>query len=294
MPDPGNSSDTLTIPYKADLSYEKLSKNDIFYVFTGKNDLLPEKDKPHSSMMLQQVWKIKNFSRTTDEIQKEIKNSLALNEYKIIFECDFKSCGGFKFRFNSNILNMPEMFVNLGNYKFLTAKAINYEKSNFISYIISVGKNTGYIQINQFGDEIEKNIKKEQSKTFLKSLSANFNDNRGSIILEGLKFKPGSADILESDLRILSDLANFLILNKKEKIILVGHTDASGPIKSNIKLSKDRAESVQKLFVKKFNVSPNQITIDGVGFLSPIASNNTEEGREQNRRVEVIIVPRSN
>ena len=294
MPDPGNSSDTLTIPYKADLSYEKLSKNDIFYVVTGKNDLLPEKDKPHSSMMLQQVWKIKNFSRTTDEIQKEIKNSLALKEYKIIFECDFKSCGGFKFRFNSNILNMPEMFVNLGNYKFLTAKAINYEKSNFISYIISVGKNTGYIQINQFGDEIEKNVKKEQSKTFLKSLSANFNDNRGSIILEGLKFKPGSADILESDLRILSDLANFLILNKKEKIILVGHTDASGPIKGNIKLSKDRAESVQKLFVKKFNVSPNQITINGVGFLSPIASNNTEAGREQNRRVEVIIVPRSN
>ena len=294
MPDPGNSSDTLTIPYKADLSYEKLSKNDIFYVITGKNDLLPEKDKPHSSMMLQQVWKIKNFSRTTDEIQKEIKNSLALKEYKIIFECDFKSCGGFKFRFNSNILNMPEMFVNLGNYKFLTAKAINYEKSKFISYIISVGKNTGYIQINQFGDEIEKNIKKEQSKTFLKSLSANFNDNRGSIILEGLKFKPGSADILESDLRILSDLANFLILNKKEKIILVGHTDASGPIKGNIKLSKDRAESVQKLFVKKFNVSPNQITINGVGFLSPIASNNTEAGREQNRRVEVIIVPRSN
>ena len=294
MPDPGNSSDTLTIPYKADLSYEKLSKNDIFYVITGKNDLLPEKDKPHSSMMLQQVWKIKNFSRTTDEIQKEIKNSLALKEYKIIFECDFKSCGGFKFRFNSNILNMPEMFVNLGNYKFLTAKAINYEKSNFISYIISVGKNTGYIQINQFGDEIEKNIKKEQSKTFLKSLSANFNDSRGSIILEGLKFKPGSADILESDLRILSDLANFLILNKKEKIILVGHTDASGPIKGNIKLSKDRAESVQKLFVKKFNVSPNQITINGVGFLSPIASNNTEAGREQNRRVEVIIVPRSN
>ena len=294
MPDPGNSSETLTIPYKADLSYEKLSKNDIFYVITGKNDLLPEKDKPHSSMMLQQVWKIKNFSRTTDEIQKEIKNSLALNEYKIIFECDFKSCGGFKFRFNSNILNMPEMFVNLGNYKFLTAKAINYEKSKFISYIISVGKNTGYIQINQFGDEIEKNIKKEHSKNLSKSLSANFNDNSGSIILEGLKFKPGSADILESDLRILSDLANFLILNKKEKIILVGHTDASGPIKSNIKLSKDRAESVQKLFVKKFNVSPNQITIDGVGFLSPIASNNTEAGREQNRRVEVIIVPRSN
>ena len=75
---------------------------------------------------------------------------------------------------------------------------------------------------------------------------------------------------------------------------MVGHTDASGPIKGNIKLSKDRAESVQKLFVKKFNVSPNQITINGVGFLSPIASNNTEAGREQNRRVEVIIVPRSN
>ena len=90
MPDRGNSSEPLNIPYKADLSYEKLSKNDTFYVITCKNDLLSEKDKPHSSMMLQQVWKIKNFSRTADELQKEIKNSLALNEYEIIFECDFK------------------------------------------------------------------------------------------------------------------------------------------------------------------------------------------------------------
>ncbi|MAV94286.1 MAG: hypothetical protein CMA31_01190 [Euryarchaeota archaeon] len=294
LPTHGSSSEAFSIPFEVELSYEKLSKNDPFYIFSGNNGSSPERKSSNSSMMLQQVWKIKNFSKTTNEIALEIKNNIKLSNYETIYECDFKSCGGFEFRFNSNILDMPEMFVNLGNYKFLTVKALNSGPIKFISYVISVGKKTAYIQTNQFGNNLEGIFNRKTSNHLSKSLSANFNDNKGSIVVKGLKFKPGSADILESDLRILSDLANFLILNKKEKIILVGHTDASGPIEGNIKLSKDRAETVRKLFIRKFDVNPNQISINGVGYLSPIATNNTEAGREKNRRVEVIIVPKFN
>jgi len=294
LPTHGSASDVLSIPSGVELGYEKLSKNDPFYIVSGKNGILPERKNSNSSMMLQQVWKIKNFNKTTNELAQEIKNNISLNDYEIIFECDFKSCGGFEFRFNSNILDMPEMFVNLGNYWFLTVKAINSEKIKFISYVVSIGKKTAYIQTNQFGNNLEEILKRKNSTGLSKGLSSNFNDNKGSIIVKGLKFKTGSADILESDLKILSDLANFLILNKKEKIILVGHTDASGSLEGNIKLSKDRAETVRKLFIRKFDVNPNQISINGVGSLSPIATNNTEAGREKNRRVEVIIVPKVN
>jgi len=294
LPKIGNSNDILTLPYSAELTYESLSKNGAFYVVAGKDINLSKENNLISPQMLQQVWKINNFNNTSDEISQRVKEKLESNDHKIIFECEFNSCGGFEFRFNSNILNMPEMFVNLNDYKFITAEMIDNERVKFISYIISVGEDTAYIQINQFGDDLEKKQENKLAKSLSKSLSANFNDNRGSIIIEGLKFKPGSAEILESDLIVLSNLANFLILNKNEKIILVGHTDASGSIKGNIKLSKDRAKSVQNIFIKKFNVNPNQITINGVGFLSPIASNNTKSGREKNRRVEVIIVPRSN
>ena len=85
-----------------------------------------------------------------------------------------------------------------------------------------------------------------------------------------------------------------MILNDSEKIILVGHTDASGSLKNNIMLSKERAESVKNLFVAQFNVNPDQIATNGVGFLAPIASNETKKGRDQNRRVEVIIMPTLN
>lgn len=294
LPTYGSSNDVLSIPPEVELSYEKLSKNDPFYIFSGINGSLPEKNNSNSSMMLQQVWKIKNFSKTTNELAQEIKNNINLSDYEIIFECDFKSCGGFEFRFNSNTLDMPKMFVNLGDYWFLTVKAINSEKIKFISYLVSIGKKTAYIQTNQFGNNLEETFNEKNQTGLSKSLSANFNDIKGSIIVKGLKFKPGSADILESDIRILSDLANFLILNKKQKIILVGHTDASGPLEGNIKLSKDRAETVRKLFVRKFDVSPNQISINGVGSLSPIATNNTEAGREKNRRVEVVFVSKVN
>ena len=72
-------------------------------------------------------------------------------------------------------------------------------------------------------------------------------------------------------------------------VFLVGHTDNVGSLAANITLSKDRAKAVIDRLVEKYGVNPSQMSWDGVGYLSPIASNNTEKGRELNRRVEVVI-----
>jgi OOP family OmpA-OmpF porin len=73
-------------------------------------------------------------------------------------------------------------------------------------------------------------------------------------------------------------------------VALVGHTDAQGTLDNNIALSKKRATSVLNRLVEKHGVDANQLTAEGMGYLSPIASNLSAEGREANRRVEAVLL----
>jgi len=86
----------------------------------------------------------------------------------------------------------------------------------------------------------------------------------------------------------LSELST--ILNKYEdtNILLEGHTDATGSEEYNLDLSKKRAQSVAN-YLSTQKVNPTRFTIMGYGESQPIASNDTVEGRAQNRRVEVAI-----
>ncbi len=70
---------------------------------------------------------------------------------------------------------------------------------------------------------------------------------------------------------------------------LVGHTDFAGALDSNIALSKKRAASVADRLVQSYGVNRTQLDPEGVGYLAPRATNQTDAGRTQNRRVEVMI-----
>ena len=87
----------------------------------------------------------------------------------------------------------------------------------------------------------------------------------------------------------LQALADYLRIYPDRTVALVGHTDSAGSLEANIALSKRRAKAVMEHLIKEYGVSAAQVNADGVGFLSPIASNLTSEGRAQNRRVEVVL-----
>ena len=110
----------------------------------------------------------------------------------------------------------------------------------------------------------------------------------GAQVLEDLVFPSGSASLVEGDYASLIALAAWLQADAGRKVVLVGHTDASGSLEGNIKLSRLRAESVRQVLLFKHNISPDRIQAEGIGFLSPRESNLTEDGRRKNRRVEVM------
>ena len=74
------------------------------------------------------------------------------------------------------------------------------------------------------------------------------------------------------------------------RVALVGHTDAVGSLDANTALSRRRAEAVRDRLVQSYDVAPGRVEAQGAGYLAPRASNLTEAGREQNRRVEVVVL----
>jgi OOP family OmpA-OmpF porin len=111
------------------------------------------------------------------------------------------------------------------------------------------------------------------------------------LVLEDLVFGSGSAELQKGDYASLRGLADWLKNNPDKTVILVGHTDASGGLSANVALSKKRAQSVRQTLLANFNIPGAQIAADGVGPLAPRESNLSQEGRQKNRRVEVLTTP---
>ena len=74
-----------------------------------------------------------------------------------------------------------------------------------------------------------------------------------------------------------------------ENAVLEGHTDSRGTDEYNIKLSQRRVNSIKKYLVEKLGISADRLTAIGYGESRPIASNDTDEGRQLNRRVQAVM-----
>ena len=108
---------------------------------------------------------------------------------------------------------------------------------------------------------------------------------------EKIQFDNNKATIKEASFSLLHDIADVINKNTQvKKISIEGHASAEGDAKANKKLSDDRAKSVMQYLIDKEKVDKNRLTAKGWGIEKPIGDNNTEEGREKNRRVEFLVV----
>lgn len=118
--------------------------------------------------------------------------------------------------------------------------------------------------------------------------------NRGSylqvVMPEGILFATGSAAVSGAAQNDLYAVARNLNQYPNSRVEVVGHTDNTGSAALNMDLSQRRAQSVAGILAAA-GVSSGRLNASGAGYNQPIASNNTAEGRAQNRRVEILIRP---
>lgn len=108
------------------------------------------------------------------------------------------------------------------------------------------------------------------------------------IILDGIQFQTGSAQIENDNIPQLEEIADLLLQNERMTIEIIGYTDNIGLEDENILLSKQRALNVKR-YLLELGVVGSRITAKGNGSENPIGDNNTQTGRLLNRRIEVLL-----
>ena len=284
----------LAFPGSARLQTEVVSGFDRYRVVVG-----PWHDGAVETVVVegnrtQQAWRLPTPALTTTQLLRPLREQLRNDGYRIVLECQDATCGGFDFRFALDVLPPPHMLISLGDFAVLVARKEAEGQDSYASLIASRTARAGYVQADLIGPSpiaptrtqaITAPKVASEDLPFAQTLT-----EFGRVVLADLQFESGSAQLGAGPFVSLSALAAFLSASPNKRIALVGHTDASGTLAGNLALSQRRAASVLERLVTTHGVARAQLQAEGVGFLAPISSNASEEGRMANRRVEAVLI----
>jgi len=211
-------------------------------------------------------------NRSSLERMLNYEQALKKAGFEIIYNCSKEECG-------------PEIQIeSIGYYppeRYLTAFLKRDEGNVWIGVFVKAGPWT-QIRILE-----EKPMEMGMVKVTADMLKTNILKD-GHMAVYGIYFDTGKFEIKRESAEALIEIATLLKNNTALQIYLVGHTDNAGKIKDNMDLSKKRAEAVVNELITKYKVSSTQLQAEGVGPLAPVATNDTKEGKDRNRRVEIV------
>lgn len=270
-------------------------------------------------------WRVPASGNTTLALMTPYREALAAAGFAVLLDCATDLCGGFDFRYAVPVLAEPAMHVDLGDFRYLSARREAAGGPEHVAVLVSRSNDSGFVQILTATPSGQPPVATAPAATVAPPpapsplTGADEAENRpgaappaasanpapaapdedpvarltaeGHAALDDLAFASGSADLAAGNFASLAALARWLARNPDARITLVGHTDAEGSLAANIALSKRRAESVRARLIESHGAASAQISAEGAGYLAPRASNLTEEGRHKNRRVEVIFTP---
>lgn len=265
------------------------------------------------------AWRIDSSGLTVLQIITPLRSQLEDAGWETLLDCAARACGGFDFRFATEVLKGPAMYVDLSAYRFLTARS---PEGDFITLMVSRSPAAGYVQAIRTSPgatpepELEAGAQPDESlpdgnlaeaapteeappeaarpddmlpasgtPDLIQRLEA-----QGHAVLGDLTFASGADDLAPGDIASLDELARYLAENPARRVLFVGHTDATGSAAANVEISRQRAAAVRSYLLGK-DIPGSQMEADGAGYLAPIASNLSDAGRRENRRVEVVLLP---
>ncbi len=261
----------------------------------------------------QRAYRLDSWRENTLALLGTLRAQLESAGYKVIFDCETTGCGGFDFRFGMSILPEPQMHVDLGDFRYLVAESAS---GDMVSLLVSRALDQGYVQVTSITEgavaavsgagvaAVAPDAAPVIAAPAPDSVAAAPDprlpapqpgglvgqiDLTGSAPLDDLVFASGKAALEEGDYASLKELAEWLKAHPDQRVTLVGHTDASGSLAGNIALSRQRAMSVRDWLIARLGVDKAQVDAQGAGYLAPRATNQTPEGRQKNRRVEVML-----
>jgi len=219
--------------------------------------------------------------RSALEIYRNYESALKNGGFQTLFSCA-KTCGDAP----------PQGFFPLddafGNYssetRYLAAKLARAEGDVYVALWVYDSS----FDIKTFLTVVE--VKPMESGLVTVNAASLASDitRTGHASVYGIYFDTGKADVKPESDATLAEISKLLQQDPSLKLYVVGHTDNVGTLASNMDLSKRRGDAVVKVLTAKYNIAAARLSAQGDGPTAPVASNDNEEGRAKNRRVELV------
>jgi OOP family OmpA-OmpF porin len=226
------------------------------------------------------AWRIDVAGLTPLQLIAPLRDQLTQADFRIMLDCAAQECGGYDFRFATEVLPAPNMYVNIRNYHVLTG----VRDGEAVSILASASSGVSFIQIIRASEAAA------ASDTPIPPAAPQGLLADGHVVLDGLEFDSGTSELNGGPFEALESLVQILRGRASLRIALVGHTDNVGDLDTNTALSISRADAVRRYLIAQYDIAADRLEVEGLGFLAPLTSNLTEAGRETNRRVEAVVL----
>lgn len=285
----------LEMPASARLLSEQISPLDSYDLPLGPFEGAQVPSHTFEGRVERRSWRIEGTSATTLQLLRPLRDQLEAAGFTLVYECQAAECGGFDFRFGTEVAPAPQMHVNIGRFRFLSAMRGTGEA---LSLLVSRSGSSAYIQeIHVAPADHEAPaapVVAGPEAAVVPAVAESLTDRllaEGHVVLDDLEFGTGAGALGPGPYDSLARIAAFLVENPGYRVVFVGHTDSVGALEANLALSRQRAQAVRERFIGTYGADADRVMAEGVGYLAPIAPNLTPEGRERNRRVEAVLLP---
>ncbi len=227
------------------------------------------------------------------QVFKSYEKKLKAEGFNLLFSCRGKrECG--------SLLTHTEPYLNRELYEYIWG---GIKEPGYISAKLNKGGRNIYVSLfifkhayplNKFKGRVIVHVDVVEEEALAEDLIVSSEQierkikEEGHISIYGIYFDHDSADIKPESEPAIREIATYLKENPDIKLFIVGHTDNTGSYSYNLKLSLRRAEAVVNKLVKDYGISKDRLKAVGVGPVAPKSTNQTEEGRAKNRRVELV------
>jgi OmpA-OmpF porin, OOP family len=216
------------------------------------------------------------------EVARNFETQLAKAGFDTLVACETDACGGIPFAEAVDTLPIPQMWIDGFNYRYYAGRKADGGRETYATVLVSKSNDDVYAQL------IVIVVGAIENKMVDASAMAKGLREKGHIALYGIYFDTDRAVIKPESRPTLDEIAKLLQSQPQLNVVIVGHTDSQGTYDYNMDLSRRRAEAVSAELVRSYRIANARLRTAGVGFLAPVGSHATDDGRALNRRVELV------
>jgi OOP family OmpA-OmpF porin len=180
---------------------------------------------------------------------------------------------------------------NLNNALRTAGYKFEYDSGDYGDFTVHLGKTWIMEEVSNSGNYTQTIVIESQFVQEVVASAAALSGglaSSGHAVVPGILFDTGKAIVKPESSAALDEVVKMLKQDPKLKVYVVGHTDNVGAPAANIELSRQRAAAVVQMLTSKYGVAADRLQAFGAGPYAPLQSNDSEDGRTLNRRVELV------